>query len=163
MLVRPAVPGFVAAALLASALVTGCSGGSGQASDTKSPPPSAQEQAYYRCLEANGVTLEKRDDGQLRVDKDKYDAAVETKAQAKCADLLPGREAAAPAPADAVAKAKKFSACVRENGFPNYPDPDPKTAVVELTAEEQPTYATATFQLAARKCSSDASGGAVGG
>uniref|UniRef100_A0AAU2JU96 Lipoprotein n=1 Tax=Streptomyces sp. NBC_00049 TaxID=2903617 RepID=A0AAU2JU96_9ACTN len=163
MLIRPAVPGFVAAALLASALVSGCSGGSGEATDTKSPPPSAKEQAYYRCLESNGVTLEKRDDGQLRVDKDKYDAAVEAKAQTKCVDLLPGQESAAPAPAEVVVKAMKFSACVRENGFSDYPDPDPKTAKVELTADQQPKYATPAFQAAAQKCSSGSSGGVVGG
>ncbi|MEU9797544.1 hypothetical protein [Streptomyces sp. NPDC051000] len=161
MLVRPAVPGFAAVALLASTLLSGCSDGSPEA--TKTPPPSAQEQAYYRCLESNGVALEKRDDDQLRVDKDKSDAAVETKAAAKCADLLPGAESAPPATAEAVAKAKRFSACVRENGFAAYPDPNPTTAKVELSAAEQSTYGTTTFQVAAQKCSSDVSGGVVGG
>ncbi|MEU9413797.1 hypothetical protein [Streptomyces sp. NPDC048272] len=161
MLVRPAALGCAAVALLTSTLVSGCSGGSPAA--TKSPPPSAREQTYYRCLESNGVALEKRDDDQLRVDKDKSDAAVETKAAAKCADLLPGAEPTPPATSEAVAKAKKFSACVRENGFASYPDPDPTTAKVELSAADQSAYGTTTFQVAARKCSSDASGGVVGG
>ncbi len=154
MPVRPAALACAAVALLASALVSGCSGGSAEPKSVKSPPPSAQELAYYRCLEANGVTLEKRDDGQLRVDKDKFDAAVETEAAAKCVDKLPPAASATPAPAEFLAKAKNFSACVRENGFPAYPDPDPTTAQAELTAEEQTTYGTPEFQLAAKKCSS---------
>ncbi|WP_326588978.1 hypothetical protein [Streptomyces sp. NBC_01294] len=155
MFVRPAALGSAAVALLASALVSGCSGGSAEPTSAKSPPPSAQEVAYYRCLEANGVILEKRDDGRLRVDKDRFDADVETKAAAKCVDQLPPEQAAAPAPAEFLAKARKLSACVRENGFPGYPDPDPKTAQVELTAEQQPTYRTPEFQAAAKKCSSE--------
>lgn len=153
MPVRTAALACAAVALLASALVTGCAGGSAAPTGAKSPPPSAQELAYYRCLEANGVTLEKRDDGQLRVDKDRFDAAVEARAAATCVDQLPPSVSAAPAPAEFLAKAKKFSACVRENGFPAYPDPDPTTAQVELTAEEQPAYGTPEFQLTAKKCS----------
>ncbi|MER6976958.1 hypothetical protein [Streptomyces carpinensis] len=76
MPVRRAVPKIAAVALFTTLLVTGCSGsGLSVAKQEKSPPPSAQERAYYKCLEKNGLTLETRDDGQLRVDKDKNDDA----------------------------------------------------------------------------------------
>jgi hypothetical protein len=164
MLVRPAAPRFAAVALFASVLVTGCSGaGSSEAKEEKSPPPSAEERAYYGCLEENGVVLEERDDGALRVDKDKNKEAAQAAAQTKCANLLPSDASAAPAPAAFVAKAMKFSACVRENGFPKYPDPDPKTGQVELGAGEESAYKTSEFRVAADKCSSDSGGGISGG
>ncbi|GGJ43157.1 hypothetical protein GCM10010121_062960 [Streptomyces brasiliensis] len=127
-----------------------------QAGGVKSPPPSAQEQAYYRCLEENGVVLEKRDDGQLRADKDVDQAATESSAQQKCVDLLPDPVPASPAPAEAVAAAQKFSACVRENGFPGYPDPDPKSGQVEWSGSEGKAYKTDEFVAVAEKCSSGA-------
>ncbi|MFF4759616.1 hypothetical protein [Streptomyces sp. NPDC001292] len=123
------------------------------AEQVKSPPPSAQERAYYRCLEKNGLILEARDDGQLRVDKDKNDDASMTSAEAKCVDLLPDVASPAPAPSAVVAKSRKFSACVRENGFPEYPDPDPTTAEVDVSDHQAQKFKTPEFQVAAKKCS----------
>ncbi|MFJ7270545.1 hypothetical protein ACIQV3_28570 [Streptomyces sp. NPDC099050] len=163
MLVRPAVPGFAAVALLASVLVSGCSGGSAEPKDRKSPPPAAAELAYYRCLESNGVLLEKRDDDQLRVDKDKFDEAVNAAASEKCAPLLPGKESVPPPTAEQLAKVKKFSACIRGKGFPDYPDPNPATGQVELTQDQHSKFGTMTFKVTAENCSSDASGGIAGG
>jgi hypothetical protein len=160
MLVRPATPRFAAVALFTSVLVTGCSGGgSSEAKEEVSPPPSAEERAYYGCLEENGIALEERDDGRLRVDKDKVEEAPHAAAQAKCANLLPGDAPAAPAPAAFVAKTMKFSACVRENGFPEYPDPDPGTGQVDVGADEESAYTTPEFRAAADMCSSDSGDG----
>ncbi|WP_460332413.1 hypothetical protein [Streptomyces sp. O3] len=153
-------------ALLASVLVTGCSGGgSSEAKEGKSPPPSAEDQAFYKCMEKNGIILEERDDV-LRVDKDKNDAASQAAAQAKCTHLSADRDAAsvAPAPEAFVAEMKKFSACIRENGFPDYPDPDPKTAEVDLGDDADELYKSPEFMAAAQKCSpSDPGGDIVGG
>ncbi|MDX3539970.1 hypothetical protein PV721_37785 [Streptomyces sp. MB09-01] len=154
MHVRPATHALTAVALLACALVSGCSQGSAEAKAVQTPPPSAQEVAYYRCLETNGVPLEKRDDGQLRVDKDKNDAAVEAAAEAKCADRLLSPQAPRQAPAEFVAKAKMVSACIRENGYPDYPDPDPVTADVHLNPAQRTAYEATKFQATAAKCSS---------
>ncbi|MEV8210602.1 hypothetical protein [Streptomyces sp. NPDC079189] len=141
-------------ALFASLLATGCSGGGfSEAKQEKSPPPNAQERAYYKCLEKNGLTLETRDDSQLRVDKDKNDNASMVSAEAKCADLLPDEASAAPAPSAFVAKVRKFSACVRENGFPEYPDPDPTTGQVDASVDQAEKYQTPEFVVAAKKCS----------
>ncbi|MGW4818409.1 hypothetical protein ACWEP4_05360 [Streptomyces sp. NPDC004227] len=155
MPVRPAVPKIATVALFASLLVTGCSGsGLSVAGQEKSPPPSAQEVAYYRCLEKNGLTLEARNDGQLRVDKNRNDDASMGSAQAKCVDLLPDVASAAPAPSAFVAKARKFSACVRENGFPEYPDPDPTTGDVDVSGHQAEKFKTPEFAVTAKKCSS---------
>ncbi|MGW1158179.1 hypothetical protein ACWD5Q_17685 [Streptomyces sp. NPDC002513] len=164
MLVRPAAPRYAAALLFASLLVTGCSGsGAPEAGDTKSPAPSSQERAYYGCLEKHGVVLEKRDDGQLRVDKDKNEDTSLTGAEAKCADLLPDHVSASPAPSEAVAAARNFSACVRKNGFPDYPDPDPKSGQVDLPADQAKTYKTPKFLAISEKCSPGSGGGIAGG
>ncbi|MFF9122308.1 hypothetical protein ACF09J_03160 [Streptomyces sp. NPDC014889] len=132
-------------------------------SDTKSPPPSSQELAFYRCLEKQGVVLEKRDDDLLRVDKDRNDQKTQTRAEAKCADLLPDPVTAAPAPSEAVASAQAFSACVRKNGFPDYPDPDPKSGQVDLPGDQAEAYRTPEFLAAAKKCSPGSGGGIAGG
>lgn len=163
MLVRPAVPGFAAVALLASVLVSGCSGGFTEATDSKSPPPDRAELAYYRCLESNGVLLEKRDDDQLRVDKDKFDEAVNAAASETCKHMQPGVQSAQPPTAEQLAKLKAFSVCIRGKGFPDYPDPNPATGQVDLTPDQQTKFGTMTFKVTAEGCSSDAGGGAVGG
>ncbi|MBD0717934.1 hypothetical protein BU196_29315 [Streptomyces sp. CBMA370] len=45
-----------------------------------------------------------------------------------------------------------FSTCVRKNGFPEYPDPDPATGERKLTDEEKAKYHTTEFQAVALKC-----------
>ncbi|WP_137993148.1 hypothetical protein [Streptomyces vilmorinianum] len=160
MLVRPAAPAFAAVAVCASLLVTGCSAGGSDGA--------TGERAYYGCLEENGVVLEKRDDGVLRVDKDKgkNDGAAYAAAQAKCADLLTSASptaSASPPSAAFMDHAKKFSACVRANGYPRYPDPDPATGEVKVPAEEEATYKTPEFAAVVTKCSTDPGDGIVGG
>ncbi|MFF2779538.1 hypothetical protein ACFVU3_32150 [Streptomyces sp. NPDC058052] len=161
MLVRPAVSGLAAMALCAAALLTGCSGGA------PAEAVGTEEEGYYRCLEANGLVLEKRDDGQLRVDKDANELAAMTEAEAKCRDKLPtgAPRSTATVPAAFLAKSQKLSACVRENGYPEYPDPDPATGEANLTNEQKAQYHTPEFQAAWAKCAGaeGATGDVVGG
>ncbi|MFD3945591.1 hypothetical protein [Streptomyces sp. NPDC058579] len=156
MSVRPAALGL-AAALLVSLFVTGCSGGD--------PVEPTGERAYYNCLEENGVVLEKRDDGVPRVDKDQ-NAAAQAGAEAKCANLLAAATptaAASPPPAAFLKAARQFSSCVRQNGFPAYPDPDPATGEVALTPEERAAFTTPEFRSVVTKCAPDTGSGVVGG
>ncbi|MER7957464.1 hypothetical protein [Streptomyces sp. NPDC096030] len=146
-----------AAAVLASLLVTGCSGGD--------PAEATGERAYYDCLEENGVALEKRDDGVVRVDKGQ-DAASQTAAEATCAHLLTRATptaAGSPPPADFLRTAREFSSCVRQNGYPAYPDPDPATGEVVLAPEERATYQTPEFRSVVATCAPDTGSGIVGG
>ncbi|MFB7936871.1 hypothetical protein [Streptomyces sp. NPDC056049] len=168
MPVRPAASGLAAMALCAAALLTGCSsGGSDEAKAAKPSPANTAEEGYYRCLEANGVVLEKRDDGQLRVDKDVNKPAAMTAAQVKCQDQLPtaAPSSTATVPAEFLAKAKELSACLRKNGFPAYPEPDPATGDVNLTDEQRDQTRTPKFQDALAKCApaEAATGDVVGG
>ncbi|MFE7749064.1 hypothetical protein [Streptomyces sp. NPDC057428] len=85
--------------------------------------------------------------------KDMNDNASKVSAQAKCADLLPDEASAAPALSAFVAKVRKFSACVHENGFPEYPDPDPTSGQVDATVNQAEKYHTPDFVVAVKKCS----------
>ncbi|WP_031084071.1 hypothetical protein [Streptomyces sp. NRRL WC-3549] len=128
---------LVCGAVLATLALTGCSGSADKAAEPSVSPSetvSAQEIAYYRCLEENGLVLEEPNPGQLRVDKDKNtDEAVAAEAEDKCRDL---QKAIPDAPVDeeSLAAAIEASVCVREKGFEDYPDPDPKTGEVDLEA-----------------------------
>ncbi|MFI7388353.1 hypothetical protein [Streptomyces sp. NPDC049813] len=121
-------------ALLAAALLAGCGGaekggadgadggttdGAKSAADAKPSAASAADRAYYGCLEKNGVTIETTADGELRVAKTGGDQSVLTKAEAKCADLLPAHDTTAdegdPAKADPA-----FGACMKAEGFTTY-------------------------------------------
>ncbi|MFJ8823655.1 hypothetical protein ACIREE_17910 [Streptomyces sp. NPDC102467] len=119
------------AALLAAAVLVGCGGaeenGAGSGSDSGKKPaagakPSAasdSERDYYGCLEKNGVKTETTPDGELRVVKAGGDAAVLTKAEKECADLLPAQDTSK----DAGEKAKAdpaFVACMKAEGFTTY-------------------------------------------
>ncbi|MEU0742510.1 hypothetical protein [Streptomyces sp. NPDC006134] len=94
--------------------------------------------AYFGCLEQHGVTLERRDDGQLRVDKDATakDPDSLTRAEAACKDRVPPRRDEKPS-AKTLAASKAFSACMRRQGFADYPDPDPETGDTRLPASVQ--------------------------
>jgi len=120
-----------AASMALTAALAGC--GFDKPDPSASPPPSAQELAYYRCLEEHGVPLADREDGQLRVDKEKVVEAVELKAQKACIDSLPGQPTSISK--ESLERERKFAACVRKNGFPAYPDPDPTTGEVAPTEE----------------------------
>ncbi|MFF5633727.1 hypothetical protein [Streptomyces sp. NPDC012825] len=153
-------------ALCAAAFLTGCSGGgSTDAKAAQSSAAAAGEKAYYRCLERNGLVLEKRDDGQLRVDKDVNEEATMLEAQLKCQDQLPTGvpEVTAPVPSQFLARAEEVTACLRENGFLEYPDP--ATGEAKLTDEQRKQYRTPEFQVALAKCApgEGAAGDMVGG
>ncbi|MFA3877038.1 hypothetical protein ABS735_25685 [Streptomyces sp. MMCC 100] len=119
------------AALLAAAVLAGCGGAeednAGGGSDSSTGPaasaePSAASDAerdYYGCLEKNGAKIETTPDGELRVVKAGGDGAVLTKAESKCAALLPAPDTSeddgGPAKADPA-----FVACMKAEGFTTY-------------------------------------------
>lgn len=63
------------------------------------------------------------DSGIPVVDSSKADPAKVKEAEAACDD----RRSVPPATAEKLAKANQITACMRTNGFPKFPDPDPKT------------------------------------
>ncbi|MEU2930990.1 hypothetical protein ABZ636_39235 [Streptomyces sp. NPDC007251] len=154
------------AALAAGVLSAGCSA-SGDARDAapSASAADAQEVAYYRCLEDQGLALEVTDGGELRVDKDKaaeFGYAKEQAAEAKCRGKLPHGTPSASAPAAALEAARKQAECFRKNGVPDYPDPDPKTAEIKLS-DELAAKVKRDFADVAAKCSPADGPGIVGG
>jgi hypothetical protein len=87
----------------------------------------AAGRAYAQCIRANGVPdfPDPDPDGRLRgpaheqQDNPKFRAAQE-----KCRDLAPGGEHQRSDPAS-VEQMREFSQCMRDNGVPDFPDPDP--------------------------------------
>ncbi|MEU9172091.1 hypothetical protein AB0D34_30575 [Streptomyces sp. NPDC048420] len=139
MRTAPAVPrAAVALCALAALALTGCSGGDSDSASGKASSKatvSADIVAYYSCLEKNGLTLETTDAGEPRVDKDKNDESAVPAAERKCKDLLPAPAPAASAISDKeLAAARELSACVREKGIADYPDPNPTTGEVPQDA-----------------------------
>ncbi|MFF4571342.1 hypothetical protein [Streptomyces sp. NPDC001410] len=154
------------AALAAGVLSAACSA-SGDAQDAtpSASAADAQEVAYYRCLEDQGLTLEVIDGGELRVDKDKaaeFGYAKQQAAEAKCHSKLPDDRPSASDPAEALEAARKEAECFRKNGIPEYPDPDPKTAEFDLT-DELTAELKGEFADIGAKCSPSHDQGIVGG
>ncbi|MEV0661374.1 hypothetical protein ACIBI3_06700 [Actinomadura luteofluorescens] len=130
--------------LLAGALLTACSGGSGGSSAAGSggaePTGANRAVAFAKCMRENGV--EKFPDpsgGGAMISKDSgidVESPEFKKAQEACKDLSPQNEAAKSGrPAD-LAKARIWAECIRDNGVKEFPDPaiDGNTAVVDVSA-----------------------------
>jgi hypothetical protein len=134
---------FVVPLMLLTLALGGCS--------KPQPEPQAKKddqlekvRAYTKCMRENGVDMQDPEPGGAGVpgipaigggtgpageaQAKKIDAAVE-----KCASLLPADvgEGRKITPED-LAKARELSKCLRENGLPDFPDPDPETGAVPL-------------------------------
>lgn len=127
----PAVARAAAALVLFSLVTAGCSGSAGSGPAKPSVKPQAKatqaagEVAYYRCLEGQGIPLDTTEDGALRAEKGKDNNAAFLTAEKKCASLRPTPPAMVPATREDMARARKLSACLREHGVKDFPDPAP--------------------------------------
>ncbi|MEU7020533.1 hypothetical protein ABZ990_07715 [Streptomyces sp. NPDC046203] len=125
-------------------------------------PDTAAWAAYYDCLGAQGLKLQDKH-GEKHVDKDANTNEAIAAAEKQCAAKMPG-----PAKPDSASleAAKKVSACVREKGVTDYPDPDPATGDVPLSGDLATRMKSDPKVIAALKaCSPTAvgSGGTVVG
>lgn len=113
--------------------------------DVAAPAPSAsvdevgQLRAYAKCMRENGVDMpDPNGDGVISAPALKVGSPESKKAEAaaeKCRTLLPAGGGAEPpkmSPED-LEKMRALSRCMRENGVPSYPDPDPETGAVSLS------------------------------
>lgn len=148
--------------LLAALALTGC-GGDTEPAASRPVPTSSIEAAYgpfYDCLAEQGLTLVDAEGGARRVDKDAHTVEAQMAAEKACKSLIP------PAPPVDQAELKRdtaMSECVRRNGFPDYPDPDPKTG--RLPESEAVKYDPALPEIL-RKCrpvAAEGQGAAVDG
>jgi hypothetical protein len=114
--------------------------------------------AYAQCIRDNGVPDFPDPDanGELRgpaheqQDNPKFQAAQE-----KCRNLAPGGEHQRSDPAT-VEQMRQFSQCMRDNGLPDYPDPDPDGRVRGVGHEQQDNP---TFRAAMQTCRQKLPGG----
>ena len=104
--------------------------------------------AYAQCIRDNGVPdfPDPDPDGQLRgpAHEKQSDPKFQA-AQEKCRTLAPGGEHQRSDPAT-VEQMRRFSQCMRDNGLPNFPDPDPDGRLRGVGHEQQdsPTYRAAS-------------------
>jgi hypothetical protein len=122
---------IAAAALVgAVALVTACSSSS---SDETAPaagqaPAADQEQAreFAQCMRDNGVPDFPDPDAEGRFSEGEHDPddPALRAAQEKCRDLAPGGEHENTGDPAFVEQMRQFSQCMRDNGLPDFPDPD---------------------------------------
>jgi hypothetical protein len=93
------------------------------------------EQAYGECLQDAGVTMLPDVDGPPQVDKEATPESTLLAATEECRLLAPVATAPEPVSAADLEQRRLFSACLRDNGVPDYPDPDPQTGEAALSEE----------------------------
>ncbi|MEU8539559.1 hypothetical protein AB0C52_06080 [Streptomyces sp. NPDC048717] len=122
-------------------------------------PDAAAWAAYYDCLGAQGLKLQDTKAGEKRVDKDANTSEAVAAAEKQCAAKRPG-----PSKPDAarLEEAKQVSACVREKGITDYPDPDPATGDVPLSGDLATRMKSDPKVVAALKACSPAAAGSGG-
>jgi hypothetical protein len=137
------VAALAAVALLGAALA-GCSGGGstvatagGRGTADSGPSPavdvSARAVQYEQCLSRHGYQLPAPED------KDTLPVTTgpsEQAAMAACQRYLGGEVESSPMAPEDIARMRQFSACVREHGVPDWPDPDPRTGEITFPSDE---------------------------
>ncbi|MBE1530484.1 hypothetical protein [Actinomadura algeriensis] len=121
---RPVVT--MAAAVAAAGLLAGACGGDGGGGAAGRPATGGNDPlAYATCMRENGVPNfpDPDSDGRLAIDGSKVDmdSPVFRSAQEKCKKFDPPPP---PEPAADREAALEYAKCMRENGIPNFPDPD---------------------------------------
>ncbi|MFC0529432.1 hypothetical protein [Phytohabitans kaempferiae] len=141
----------VAAAVLALALA-GCGGDGGSdgggiasAGGTAGPAPGASPSAgkdsyeamleFTECMRGEGIEMDDPQPGggvQLRLRGS--DPAKAEAAMAKCRHLMPNGGEMRRADPERIEQARQYSKCMRDNGVPGFPDPDPETGGIMMRA-----------------------------
>lgn len=164
----PAVFRATAALVLLCLVTAGCSDSTDpgqskpQAKPSSKPAQGADGTAYYRCLEDQGIPLDTTEDGVLRVRKGKDNNAAILAAEKKCVRLQPSLTADPVAEED-MARAKKLSACLREHGVKDYPDPGPGGDAPLSNELAHAMKTNPDYRKANRACDPRAEGDSVAG
>ena len=99
----------------------------------------AAGRAYAQCMRDNGVPDFPDPDANGQLRGPGHEKAGDPKfqaAQEKCRDLAPGGEHQKTDPAS-VEQMRQFSQCMRANGLPDFPDPDPNGQLRGAGHEQQ--------------------------
>jgi hypothetical protein len=152
-LARRLVPALLVVPLL---VLAAC----GQDAGARAAPVDEAEaaRAYAQCIRDNGVPdfPDPDPDGQLRGPAHEQEGNPTFRAaQEKCRNLAPGGEHQRSDPAT-VEQMRQFSQCMRDNGLPDYPDPDPDGRVRGPGHEQQ---SDPKFRAAMETCRQKLPGG----
>jgi hypothetical protein len=114
----------------------------GDATASAAAAPQAQDAAaqgrkFAQCMREQGVEMpDPGPDGMVPLDVDQGNQDKVTAASRKCREFLPnGGEPAKMSAAD-IAKRRDFAACIRKNGLPDFPDPDPETGDFSVSKDK---------------------------
>ncbi|GAA3925072.1 hypothetical protein GCM10023085_03030 [Actinomadura viridis] len=132
-------------------LVLGASacGGGGTGTDARRAATGDTDKlrAYARCMRAAGVDMpDPSDDGRVQVKTMRGQESAMKAAEAKCRHLMPNGGKPPKADARQLAEMRRVAQCMRRNGVPQFPDPDPdgglKVKMRKGTAmdPDHPTY-----------------------
>ena len=155
---RLALPAVAAAALLGLlALVTAC--GSSSSNEAASPGDRDQAIAYSKCMRDNGVNdfPDPDSEGRFRgLGHEQQDNPQFRAAQEACRELAPGGEHEKLGDPAFVEQMREYSQCMRENGLPDFPDPDAQGRLRGTGHEQQDTP---QYRTAAEACRDKLPGG----
>jgi hypothetical protein len=150
---RRLVPALLVVALLALAAC-----GQNNRNSVTSVDRAEAGRAYAQCIRDNGVPdfPDPDADGQFRglTHEQQNDPNFQA-AQEKCRNLAPGGDHQGSDPAT-VEQMRAFSQCMRDNGLPDFPDPDPDGRLRGVGHEQQDNPA---FQAAMQTCRQKLPGG----
>ena len=141
------------AAVAAITTLAACTSTPDPAAETAGVTPEPDGLAFAQCMRENGVEMSDPDPATgipvLGESVDRSSAAVQD-AMTACQDLLPAgrREAASATDTDGLLA---FAQCVRENGLPDFPDPQPGSGGAFAAAGVD--RSDPVFQQAAQVCS----------
>ncbi|MBW6433762.1 hypothetical protein KZ829_08395 [Actinoplanes hulinensis] len=112
----------------------------------------AQGRRFAQCMRENGVDMEDPGpDGMMRgLEVTKANEAKLTAASAKCREFLPNGGEPEKMSAEDVAKRREYAECLRENGVPEFPDPDPETGEFRIDKDKDDVFDK--LDAAAPKC-----------
>jgi hypothetical protein len=146
----------VAAALLGVVALSAC----GSSSSDETAPAADQEQAreFAQCMRDNGVPEFPDPDADGRFSEGEHDPddPALRAAQEKCRDLAPGGEHEDTGDPAFVEQMREFSQCIRDNGVPDFPDPDADGRLRGRGHEQQDDP---TFRAAMETCREKLPGG----
>lgn len=145
---------------------TGIATANGTPAATASAGPGGGEGSVFEfaaCMRENGVPMEDpkvNPDGtsQIKIAIPKgIDKAVVDAAQKKCRPLMPNGGEMGKANPEQLERMRAMSRCMRENGFPAFPDPSPQGGI-QIGPDSGLNPDDPAFQAAQEKCEPEGGG-----
>ena len=149
-------------AALLTVVLAACAPGAGtnNATTPTRVDPVEAGRLYAQCMRDNGLPdfPDPGPDGRFELDHDKFkeDDPKFRAALEKCRDLAPGGEHQNTGDPAYLEQMRAFSQCMRDNGLPDFPDPDADGRLRGLSHEQQ---GNPTFQAAMETCRDKLPGG----